>query len=142
MLIKRQKQHGLIIGFPLGLRDNANSEKHMEGITMTINEVTLNKKRLNVEQLEEVAGGIGESNCPRCGSSNVLFGFAMCACSECSANWKPLLGGRVRYNNPGNVCCPSCGSRSIEFLLRSTNTVKYSCKSCQSPFTLQDGHYC
>ena len=114
----------------------------MEGITMTINEITLNKTKLNAEQLEKVAGGASGTYCPRCGSSNVLLGFPTGACSDCSASWKQLLGGRVRYNNPGNVCCPSCGSRSIEFLLRSTDTVKYSCKNCQHPFGLKDGHYC
>lgn len=67
---------------------------------MTINEVTLNNNKLNTEQLEKVAGGIGGSN------------------------------------------CPSCGSRKLEFLFRSTSTVKYLCPKCQHQFALQGGQYC
>ena len=108
---------------------------------MTINEVTL-KKKLNSEQLKEVAGGLEGYNCPRCGSTRVCTGNTACTCRECSATWKvTFLGARTVYVNPGKVSCPSCNSRNLEFLLRSTITVKYLCKNCQHQFGLQDGHY-
>ena len=110
---------------------------------MTNNEGTINEKKLNTEQLEEVAGGISGTFCPKCGSSKLRIGGSVCACNDCSASWMRVgIGSGYSYHNSGNVRCPSCGSKSLEFLLRSTSTVKYSCKNCHHPFALHDGHYC
>ena len=119
-------------------------EKLKEELKMTDNERTLKEENLNTEELEQVAGGIRGDYCPRCGSPRINFGKSTCSCTACSAVWQMsiLPSGTSYYMNMGNVKCPSCGSKNLEFMIRSTDTVKYECKSCQKSFGLRGGFYC